>query len=454
MNEYQIVFNKQKEFFNTRTTYNYQFRRNMLIKLKKMITDNIDKINEALKLDLNKSEYESYMCEVGLVLHDLSYAIKHLKRWMRDEKVKTNISNFPSKSKIIHDPYGVCLIMSPWNYPVNLVVEPLIGCIAGGDTCIIKMSEYSLNTSKLLMNLINETFDESYIKAYMGTLQETNFILDLPFDFILFTGSEKVGKIVLEKASKNLTPVVLELGGKSPVIVTSDASIKLASKRIVFGKILNAGQTCVAPDYVYVEESIKDELISSIKSEIERMLGTNPLENEDYPKIISKKHLDRLVNLIDNSHVIYGGKVKDLMFEPTLIDNVSFDDLIMKEEIFGPILPIISFDNIDSVIKNLNNMPKPLALYLFTNNKKVIDKVLKLSFGGGCINDTIMHLSSDTLPFGGVGSSGMGNYHGKYSFDTFTRSKSILIKSTKIDIKLKYHPYNQKKQKIVSKILK
>lgn len=454
MNEYQIIYNKQKDFFFSKMTYSYKTRKEMLKKLKQLIIDNKESLLEALKEDLNKSEYESYMCEVGLVLHDLSYAIKHLKRWMKKEKVKTNISNFPSKSFITHDPYGVCLIMSPWNYPINLVFEPLIGCIAGGNTCIIKMSEYSINTSKLLVKLINENFDEAYLKAYMGDVTETTMILDLPFDFIFFTGSKKVGQIVMEKASKHLTPVVLELGGKSPVIVTSDASLDSASKRIVFGKILNAGQTCVAPDYLYVSEDIKEKLIEKIKLEIENTLGTHPLENSDYPKIINSKNLERIVKLIDNDKVIYGGKFNNEKIEPTLIDQVSEDDLIMQEEIFGPILPIMTYRNIDEVISYIEKNDAPLALYLFTNNKEVINKFLQIRFGGGCINDTIMHLSSDTLPFGGVGGSGMGVYHGKFSFDTFTRKKGILQKSNKVDIKLRYYPYNEKKQKIINKILK
>lgn len=454
MNEYQIIYNKQKDYFLSKITYSYKFRKEMLKKLKQMIVDNKEALVKALKCDLNKTEYESYMCEIGLVLHDLSYAIKHLKRWMKIEKVKTNISNFPSKSYITHDPYGVCLIMSPWNYPINLVFEPLIGCIAGGNTSIIKMSEYSINTSKLLVKLINENFDEGYLKAYMGDVTETTAILDLPFDFIFFTGSKKVGQIVMEKASKHLTPVVLELGGKSPVIVTNDASLDKAAKRIVFGKILNAGQTCVAPDYLYVNEDIKNQLIEKIILEIEKALGKNPLENSNYPKIINSKNLERITKLIDYHKVIYGGKHDQEKIEPTLIDNVNDDDLIMQEEIFGPILPIMTYRDIDEVIKYIESKDAPLALYLFTNDKKTIKKVLQLRFGGGCINDTIMHLSSDTLPFGGVGGSGIGVYHGKFSFDTFTRKKGILQKSNKIDIKLRYYPYNKKKQKIINKILK
>lgn len=453
-NKYYTIYERQKEYFLSKETYDYSFRKQMLQTLRQMIQNHQHDICDALYRDLGKSEYEAYMTEVGLVLHDINYAIKHLKKWMKVKKVKTNISNFPSCSKIYHDPYGVCLIMSPWNYPVNLVFEPLIGAIMGGNTCIIKMSEYSIHTSTLLEKLISETFDEKYIKAYYGDVSETTEILKLPFDFIFFTGSENVGKIVMKAASNNLTKVVLELGGKSPVIIDENVDIRLVARRIAFGKIINSGQTCVAPDYIYVHEMVKDSFIQNLIKEIKEMLGVEPLNNPNYPKIISDKHYQRLLRLIDEKKVIYGGTATNQKIEPTIMDNVTFDDLVMQEEIFGPIFPIISYHNLDDVIKEIESHKLPLALYLFTNDKNVKKKIMKTRFGGGCINDTLMHLSSETLPFGGVNNSGMGNYHGKYSFLTFTREKGVLSKSNHLDIKLRYHPYNEKKQKIVKKILK
>ena len=395
------------------------------------------------------------MCEIGLTLNHIRNAIKHLNKWMKPQRVKTEIFNFPGKSKIIKDPYGVTLIISPWNYPVLLALDPLIGAISGGNTSILKLSEYSPNTSRLLKDLINSNFDSSYIYAFDGDVEESNQILKLPFDFIFFTGSTNVGKIIMEKASHNLTPICLELGGKSPCIVTKDANLEKASRRIIFGKILNAGQTCIAPDYIYVDKEIKDKFIKLLITEIKDKLGDNPCMNENYPKIINIKHLNRLLNLIDKQKLIYGGKTINNKIEPTIIDNVNFDDLVMQEEIFGPIIPIISYDDINEVCSKLKTMPSPLALYLFTNNKKIMKEVTTyLRFGGGCINDTIMHLSSENLPFGGVGDSGMGKYHGRYTFDTFTHQKSIFNKSNKIDIKLRYHPYSIKKEKLIKRILK
>lgn len=452
---YQTIFNKQKQTFISKITYDYKYRKEMLIKLKTLIENNISRIEEALYLDLGKSKTESYMCEIGLVLENINYTLKHLKKFMKKKKVSSSIVNFPSSSYIIKDPYGVCLIMCPWNYPFLLSIEPLVGCIAGGNTCILKLSEYSIHTSKLIKELLNSIFDESYICVFDGDVEETTEILKLPFDFIFFTGSEKVGKIVMEGASKNLTPVCLELGGKSPCIVTKSANIKLSSKRIIFGKIINAGQTCVAPDYIYVDENIKDELIKYMKDNIINMLGDNPLDNNDYPKIISKRHLDRLINLIDKNKIIYGGNHNCEKLEVTLLDNVTFDDLVMKEEIFGPILPIITYKSIDEVKDKMDTLPSPLALYLFSNDSKEIEYFnTYVRFGGGCVNDTIMHLVGKNLPFGGVGSSGMGNYHGKYTFDTFTREKGILKKASWLDVPLRYQPYTKTKDKIIRKIVK
>ena len=452
---YLEIFNKQRKLFLSKVTYEYEFRKSMLLKLKKMIKDNINKFEEALYKDLGKAKTESYMCEIGLVLDKISYALKNLKSFMKPTKVSSSLVNFPSSSYIIKDPYGVCLIMAPWNYPLLLSIEPLIGAISGGNTAFLKLSEYSVHTSTLIKELIKSNFEENYIAVFDGGVDDTTNILKLPFDFIFFTGSEKVGKIVMQAASLHLTPVCLELGGKSPAIVTKNANVKLAAKRIIFGKIINAGQTCVAPDFIYVDEDVKNELIEHLIINIKEMLGDCILDNNDYPKIISKRHLDRLISLIDKNKVIFGGQNNIEKLEITLIDNASFEDKIMQEEIFGPILPIISYKDLNEVKLKLDQLPSPLALYLFSNDKTEIDYFTKyIRFGGGCINDTINHLVGTNMPFGGVGSSGMGNYHGKYTFNTFTREKGILNKSNFLDIKLRYHPYSDKKEKLIKKILK
>lgn len=452
---YQQVFDKQTKFFQTKTTYSYSFRIQMLKQLKNMIVMYQKEISKAVFLDLGKSEMETYMCEIGLVLQSIKYAQKHLKGWMKTKKVKTSFVNYPSKSYVVKDPRGVTLIISPWNYPVLLALDPLIGAIVGGNTCILKLSEISQYTSSLLVQLLNQTFPSHYIKAYHGEVEETTNLLNLPFDFIFFTGSERVGKIVMEKASKHLTPVCLELGGKSPCLVTKDADIYLAAKRIAFGKILNAGQTCVAPDFIYIDETIKDSFIKELENELNQMLGNHPLDNQDYPKIIHPKHHERLTNYLKQETIIYGGKFNFEKIEPTLLYPVQWDSPIMQEEIFGPIFPILTYSSLEEAIKQLEKMPHPLALYVFGKDKDTLSSLMTtLRFGGGCMNDTVMHLVSDSLPFGGVGPSGMGSYHGKYTFDTFTRSKGILRKSTKLDIKLRYHPYTNQKQKIVQKILK
>lgn len=456
MNISQIVEN-QRKFYNSNITKDVDYRIKALKKLKEVIIKNEEYITEALKKDLNKSSFESYMCEIGMALNAIAYTLKNIRKWTKIKKVKANLANFPAKSFIIPESYGVTLIISPWNYPFLLSVEPLVSAIAAGNTAIIKPSEYSPNTSKMLVDIISETFESEYVAVIEGGIEESNELLNQKFDYIFYTGGTAVGKIVMEKAAKNLTPVTLELGGKSPCIVDESANIDLAAKRIVFGKILNAGQTCVSPDYVLVNSKVKQELIINIKKYIKEFLGENPIQNEDYPKIINEKHFERITGLLENENIIYGGKVDKalLKIEPTLIDNQKLESTIMNEEIFGPILPIISFEKIDEVIQIINKKEKPLALYLFTNDKKVENRILKeISFGGGCINDTIMHLASETLPFGGVGNSGMGAYHGKYGFDTFTHYKSILKKSNLIDVPMRYHKYTDKKLKLVKKFLK
>jgi len=452
---YLEIFNKQRAFFNTLVTYEYSYRIRMLKKLKAMILDNIDLISDALYQDLKKSPTEAYMTEIGLVLNNITYTLKNLKRWMKKRRTKTQVANFLSKSYVLSDPRGVCLIMSPWNYPFLLAIDPLVGAIAGGNTAILKMSSHSINTSKLLERLINQTFSDEYIKAFLISGAETDNLLKLHFDFIFFTGSKKIGMHVLEMASPNLIPVCLELGGKSPCIVTKNAKLDITARRIAFGKVTNAGQTCVAPDFICVDASIKQEFIKKLKLELVKMLGNTPLDNPSYPCIISSFHKDRLMKLIDGSDVVFGGLANEEKIEPTIIDNVSFDDPIMQEEIFGPLIPIIEYSSLDALKEKIKHMPLPLAFYIFSSNAKEQEEITRyFRFGGGCINDTLMHLVSETLPFGGVGYSGMGKYHGKYTFDTFTVKKGILKKSTKIDISLRYHPYNKKKERIIKKVLK
>lgn len=451
------IVDKQREFYNTNITNDINYRIGALSRLKETIIKNEEKINKALKEDLNKSPFESYMCETGMVLHELTYTIKNIKSWSKVKKVKSPMSQYRSKSLIIPESYGLILIISPWNYPFMLSMQPLISSIAAGNCSIIKPSEYSKNTSKVIKHIISEAFTEEYVTVIEGGVSESEKLLNEKFDYIFYTGGIEVGKIVMEKASKNLTPVTLELGGKSPCIVDETANIELAAKRIMFGKILNAGQTCVAPDYILVNNKIKQELIENLKKYITIFLGKDAINNVDYPRIINEKHFERLGNLIKDENIIFGGKInKDaLKIEPTIIDDINLEAPIMKEEIFGPILPIISFDNIEEAIKIIKQKEKPLALYLFTNNKNVEDKVLKeISFGGGCINDTVVHLTSSKLGFGGIGASGMGKYHGKYGFDTFTHYKSILKKSNLIDLPMRYHKYTNKKLNIIKMFLK
>lgn len=445
---------KQKEFFKSGKTKDIKFRIENLNKLKKNIEKNEQYIMEALKKDLGKSNFESYSTELGIVLSEISFITKHLKKWAKPKKVKTPITNFKSSSYIYPEPYGNTLILSPWNYPFQLSIVPLIGSIAAGNTVILKPSSTSYYTSKIIEEIINENFDTGYIHVITG--KRGKKLLDENFDYIFYTGSVPVGKIVMEKASKYLTPVTLELGGKSPCIVDGKANLNLSAKRIVWGKFLNSGQTCVAPDYMFIHKNVKNEMINNIIYYIKTFYGENPLYSEEYTKIINERQFNRLIKLLDNNKIIYGGDYdKDSLYiSPTLMDNVNWDDPIMGEEIFGPILPILEYEELNEVIDIVNSHPKPLALYFFSNDKENAEKIINgISFGGGCINDTIMHLSSPYLPFGGVGTSGMGSYHGKKSFDTFTHYKSILEKSNIIDPNFRYPPYGNKLN-IVKKFLK
>ncbi len=450
------MVNKQRHFFYTDKTKSLSFRIGNLRKLKQAIKLNEDLILEALAKDLGKSHQEGFITEIGILYHEIDHMIKNLPKWSKPKRVKTPMVHFPAKSYIMREPYGVCLIISPWNYPFQLAISPLIGAIAGGNTAIIKPSEYSVNTTLVIEKIISDYFPEEYIAVIKGGKEETELLLDEQFDYIFFTGSVNVGKSVMEKAAKYLTPVTLELGGKSPCIVCEDADIELAAKRIVFGKLLNAGQTCVAPDYLLVHDKIKNELIKKIITYIDDFYEDS-VNNPTYPKIISEKHFSRLINYLKGKKVIYGGNinVEELKLAPTLLDDINLDDHLMNEEIFGPILPIIYFNQISEAIDVIRNKPKPLALYLFTSNKNIEKKIIdQISFGGGCINDTILHLSTPYLPFGGVGESGMGAYHGSASFYTFTHAKSIFKKGKHFDISLRYPPYTEKKYRLLKKLFK
>lgn len=451
------MVNNQRVFFNTHQTRSYEFRKNSLRILRNGIYKYQNKLEEALKLDLGKNNHESYMTEIGFVLKELSYNEKHLKKMMKPRKVKSSLTDFPSKSFRYADPYGVVLIISPWNYPINLTLGPLIGAIAAGNTAIIKPSEYSSNTSMVLDEMISDIFDENYVKVVQGGVETNQELLDNKFNYIFFTGSTNVGKIVMEKASKFLTPISLELGGKSPVIVDKSVNIDVAAKRIAFGKYLNSGQTCIAPDYLYIHKDVKDEFVQAIQKVIVEFYGESPLHSEHYGSIINEKHFKRLTSYLDDGESIIGGDIdeENLRIAPTILDSVELTSIIMNEEIFGPILPIIEYSTIDEVIDFIESRPSPLALYLFTEDKSIESRVLtECRFGGGCVNDTVVHIASEYLPFGGVGESGMGSYHGEKTFQTFTHYKSVLKKKTWFDLPIRYAPYNNAKSKLVKKFLK
>lgn len=448
------LIEKQREFFLSGKTLSVDFRLDMLKKFKAAVAQNEEKIAQALKKDLNKSACEAYMVETGMVLDDLGYAIRHLKSWARAKTVPTPLAQFSSKSFVVPEPYGVALIMSPWNYPVQLCLEPLTGALAAGNCAIVKPSAYTINTSHMIKELISSVFPEEYVAVVEGGREENKALLEQKFDYIFFTGSVEVGKYVMECASKHLTPVSLELGGKSPVIMDKTADIALSAKRLAFGKYINAGQTCVAPDYLLIHEDIRDSFIAEFKKAV---AGFYP--NGDFsamPIIVNDKHYKRIMGLIEGEDIVFGGKGDPArrFIEPTLLNNVSWDAPIMQEEIFGPVLPVLTYKNIDEAIDRIIARPKPLALYLFTSDKAVEAKVLsRVSFGGGCINDTIVHLATPHMGFGGVGDSGMGSYHGKLSFDTFTHYKSMLKKHA-LDLPMRYQPYTDKHFKMIRMFLK
>lgn len=447
---------KQEEFFQTNVTKETHFRIHQLKKFKRILKENEDQLFKAIYEDFGKSAFETYVTELSILYHELNNSIKNLKKWSKRKKVSTNLANFPAKSYIIPEPLGCVLVIGAWNYPIQLSLVPVVSALAAGNTVILKPSELPGKTSEVLARILNQNFPNNYLNIIEGGVKETTELLEHKFDKIFFTGSTAVGKIIYQAAAKHLTPITLELGGKSPTFVLSDCNIKISAKRIVWAKFLNAGQTCVAPDYVLVDKSIEKDFLLAMKEEIANNYKQKEDLKDNYVRIINSEHFDRLSNLIDNDKVYCGGKInkENRFISPTIMQDVSFDDKIMEDEIFGPILPVISFSNLDEIIKEVKKRSKPLSCYIYSKNRKDIKKLLKeISFGGGAINDSLMHLSNSKLPFGGVGFSGMGSYHGETGFKTFSHYKSILDKPFWYESNLKYHPYTKGKLKILKFLL-
>jgi aldehyde dehydrogenase (NAD+) len=442
-----LILQKQRTFFDSGATLEIGFRIAMLKKLLSIVNQHEKEISNALTADLGKSDFEGFMCEIGLVRSEIGHMIKHVKHYAKERSVHTSLSQFAARSYIKPCPYGNVLIMSPWNYPFLLTMEPLVDAIAAGNTAIVKPSAYSPATAAVIEKIISECFDSEFVAVVNGGRKENAELLKKKFDFIFFTGSQTVGREVLRHAAEHLTPVVLELGGKSPCIVDSSAKVALAAKRIVFGKFLNCGQTCVAPDYILCHESVKALLINELCAQIQKQYGNDPLQNSNYGRIVNRKHFNRICSLIDSNKVVIGGKWNEntLRITPTILDNVTWNDPVMQEEIFGPVLPVLTYRDISEVLTVLANKPKPLALYIFSENKKTIRDITgRCRYGGGCINDCVVHLANSDLEFGGVGESGMGSYHGKAGFDAFSHRKSIMDKKTWIDLPMRYQPYKRK----------
>lgn len=458
MNKYEEVLNLQKKYLENKKTISVDERINNLKKLKSLIKKYEKDIIYALELDLGKHVFESYTNEVGFVYSSIEYTINNIKKWAKVKEVKNDLAQLPGKSYIYKCHYGSVLIIGPYNYPFQLLIEPLVGAIAGGNTIVLKPSEYTTNLEVIIMKMISEGFNKEYIAVVTGDYKVNSELLDLNFDYIFFTGSVNVGKIVMEKASKNLIPVTLELGGKSPVIVDNTANLKISAKRIMWGKLINAGQTCVAPDYVLAHEDIYDDLINEFIKAIKDFYGDDIRGNKEFGRIVNNKHMNRLKNILeyDKHKIVYGGEIDfdNRFISPTILKDIDLSDKVMSDEIFGPILPVIKYKNIEDIKHYISAHRNPLALYVFSEDKDFSEDIItRFSFGGGCVNDTVSHVASNYLPFGGIGTSGMGSYHGKNSFDTFTHSKSIVKKSTKLDIKLAFPPYKNRLNAI-KKIMK
>lgn len=437
------AFYNQKQFLSSEKSMDVGFRINQLKTLKSSIKKYQNQIEEALWLDLHKSPEEAYLTEISIVLNEINHHIKNLRKWAKPKKVPTPIHLFPSKSKIIFEPLGISLIIAPWNYPFQLLINTLVGSISAGCCSILKPSPSASNVARIIQQMISENFDPGYLTVIQGGKETNTILLQQKFDIIFFTGSSRVGKIVMKAAAENLTPVILELGGKSPCIVDKEANLDKAAKRIAWGKLINAGQTCIAPDYLLVHESVKESLLNKIEANIKEMYGSDIKSSRYYPRIIDEAAFDRICQLLKDGNVRFGGTVnrKERFIEPTIIENVNPNDAIMKEEIFGPVLPVITFSDISEVYSVINNKEKPLALYYFGNEGKANQVFAKTSSGGACVNDTIMHIVNHNLPFGGVGNSGQGKYHGKNSFLAFSNSRAVVSTPTWIDLPMKYVPF-------------
>ncbi len=448
---YKTIIASQQAFFNSNITKDLSFRLTQLKKIKRLLKENEGLLFEAIYKDFKKSELETFITELGQVYHEIDLLLKKLKRWCKPKRVSNGMVNFPGKSFIMPEPLGVVLVIGAWNYPYALSLTPLVSAIGAGNTVILKPSEIPSHTAKAMASIINDNFDPSFIKVCEGGVKETTELLKEKFDKIFFTGSPAVGSIIYQAAAKNLTPVTLELGGKSPTFVLADCHLKNTVKRIVWAKFLNAGQTCIAPDYIIVEKSIEKEFLKALKSEIETHYNQEVIE-ENYLQIINDPNYERLLGLIDKSDIYFGANrnAKDRFISPTILQNVSWDDPVMQEEIFGPILPVLTFTDLQRAIDLVKSKPKPLSCYIYADNKKSIDKILtEVSFGGGAVNDSVMHFGNSKLPFGGVGMSGMGAYHGKSGFQTFSHFKSILHKVAWFELPIKYAPYTKRKKKFL-----
>lgn len=442
--EIQTILTAQRDFFRSGQTLPVEFRLKALRRLGEVIRRREGDILTALERDLGKSGFEGYLCEVGMTLSEITYMGKHLRRFAAEKRVATPLSQFPARSYTKPGPHGVTLIMSPWNYPFLLTMEPLTDALAAGNTVVLKPSAYSPHTGEVIQSIISECFDPAYVAVVTGGREENAHLLREEFDHIFFTGSQPVGREVMAQAARHLTPVTLELGGKSPCIVDASANIPLAARRIVFGKFLNCGQTCVAPDYIFCHASVHDTLIRELTAQIRSQFGEHPLENGDYGKLVNQKHFDRVAGLIDPAKVVFGGTLQPeaLRIEPTLLDNVTWADPVMEEEIFGPVLPILTYTDLSQVVEEIDARPHPLALYLFTGSRATVRQVTsRCRYGGGCVNDTIIHLATSRMGFGGVGASGMGSYHGRAGFETFSHRKSMVDKRTWLDLPMRYQPY-------------
>lgn len=457
MNTLQPYLDKQKKFFRSGKTKDIPFRVEQLKKLKQILVDNEQLLIDEVHKDFQKSAFETYVTEIGLVITDINFALKNIESWTKQKSVSTPLVNFPSKNFIITEPYGSVLIISPWNYPILLALQPLVGALSAGNTAILKPSELTPNTSSVLEKLISEHFDEEILKVILGDVEESSTLVKMDFDYIFFTGSTRVGKIIMKDAAERLTPLTLELGGKSPCIVDETANLEISAKRIAWGKFVNAGQTCVAPDYLLVQKSVKPEFLEHLKTSIHQLYGEEPKTSPDYPRIINDAHFDRLKSLLDDGETVIGGESDKgtKYIAPTILNNITLDDPIMEDEIFGPILPVIEYERIEDCVEIINERPRPLALYVFTSDQKVEELITgSVSFGGGAVNDTIAQLGNHHLSFGGVGASGFGSYHGKASFDCFSHKKSVMKKPFWPDVPIRYAPYGELKLGLVKKVLK